>query len=162
MEKIPTQPDVQIIAISNVYCRMMHFKNKGDFEIGHYHTYDHGTLVSSGKILAEILEDESDNVKASKIFEAPNLIFVAKNFRHRLTALEDNTIVGCIHAMRDIEGEILSPEFLIEQKSFADKWEDSDDIKDHYHLYTELKRGVKTKRFSLTKEEFDFFNQFKN
>jgi quercetin dioxygenase-like cupin family protein len=142
------RPNVKIIAVSNVFCRMMTFEKSGDVEIGHQHSYDHGTLVSSGEVLVEIL-DSADGVVSSKVFTAPGLIFIEKDKRHRLTATKDNTVLACIHAMRDINGDLLAPDFLIEEKWFADKWEDSDNINDHYHLYTLIKRNVKTKPMTV-------------
>jgi hypothetical protein len=144
------KPEIKIIAVSNVYCRLMHFVNVGDFEIGHWHTYDHGTLISSGEVLVEQIGDNGE-VLASKVFTAPALVFVPKNFRHKITATKENTVAACIHAMRSIDGNLLSPDFLVDEKSFADKWEESDNINDHYHLYTHIKRGVTTERFSLGK-----------
>jgi hypothetical protein len=154
-------PDVKIIGISNVYCRSMHFKKQGDVELGHCHTYDHGTLVSTGKLLVEMLRDD-DTVISQKEFTGPSFIFISKWCRHRLTALEDNTVAVCIHAMRDIHGELLSPDFLIDEKWFADTWEDSDNIGDHYHLYTEVKRKVETSRFSITPNQRDALVAEKN
>ena len=148
------QPEIKIIAISNVYCRSMHFKNKGDVELGHCHTYDHGTLVSTGKLLVEMLRDDG-SVISQKVFEGPSFVFISKLCMHRLTALEDNTVAVCIHAMRDVEGNLLPPDFLIDEKWFADKWEDSDNINDHYHLYTEAKRNVVTTRFSISPQQRD-------
>ena len=106
-------PEIKIIALSNVYTRSMHFKNKGDIEEGHKHTYDHATLVSNGSLMVEML-DENDNVKHSKVFQAPNLIFINKDKKHRLIALQDNTVCACIHAIRTIDEEIVGPEFLVE------------------------------------------------
>lgn len=148
------EPEVKIIAISNVYCRSMHFKERGDFEMGHCHTYDHGTLVSTGKLLVEMLRDDG-SVISQKEFTGPSFVFISKLCKHRLTALEDNTVAVCIHAMRDVEGNLLEPDFLVEEKWFANKWEDSEIISDHYHLYTEVKRKVITDRFSLTTEQRD-------
>lgn len=148
------RPEIKIIAISNVYCRSMHFKEKGDFEIGHCHTYDHGTLVSTGKLLVEMLRDDG-SVISQKEFTGPSFIFIPKLCMHRLTALEHNTVAVCIHAMRDVQGNLLSPDFLVDEKWFADSWEDSDNIYDHYHLYTEVKRGVRAERLSLTPKERD-------
>lgn len=147
-------PEVKIIAISNVYCRSIHFKEKGDFEIGHCHTYDHGTLVSIGKLLVEMLRDDG-SVISQKEFTGPSFIFISKLCMHRLTALEDNTVAVCIHAMRDIDGNILSSDFLIEEKWFANLWEDSDNINDHYHLYTEVKRKIPTDGFSINPDQRD-------
>lgn len=143
-----SRPEIKIIAISNVYCRSLHFKNIGDIEEGHYHTYDHGTLVSSGKLLVEMLRDDG-SVISSKEFVGPSFVFVSKLCKHRLTSLEKNTIAVCIHAMRDIQGNILSSDFLIDEKWFADSWHDSDNINDHYHLYTEVKRNTLTDNISI-------------
>lgn len=148
------KPEVKIISISNVYCRSMHFKSKGDIEQGHCHTYDHGTLLSVGRLLVEMLRDDG-SVISSKEFTGPSFIFINKLCMHRLTALEDNTVAVCIHAMRDIEGNILPTDFLVDEKWFADTWHDSDNINDHYHLYTEVKRDIVTSRFSLTPEQRD-------
>lgn len=113
------QPDVKILAVSNVYCRLMNFAKKGDQEIGHYHSYDHGTLLASGKLLVEKL-DEHGNVNYTKEFIAPSFIFIAKDSKHVLTALEDNTVATCIHALRTIDETIIDPDFYVEQKELAD------------------------------------------
>ena len=106
-------PEIKIIALSNVFSRLMFFKNKGDIEDGHKHTYDHATLVSSGSVLVEILDDEGKS-ETSKVFEAPNMIYINKDKFHRLIALEDKTTCVCIHALRTIDEEIVAPDFLIE------------------------------------------------
>lgn len=108
------KPEITMMCISNVYTRTMHFKNKGDIEIGHKHTYDHGTLVSNGSVLYEVLDGLDGNAVASKIFEAPNMIFVDKNKYHRITALEDNTVCACIHALRTNDEELIPPDSFIE------------------------------------------------
>ena len=105
-------PIIKIIALSNVYTRMMHFLNKGDVEEGHKHTYDHATLVSSGSVQLDILDDFK-NVVDTNTFRAPTMIYIKKENNHRITALEDNTVCGCIHAVRTIDEEIVDPEFLI-------------------------------------------------
>lgn len=106
-------PEIKLIAVSNVFCRLMHFANVGDVEHGHEHTYDHATLVSTGSVVVDVLDD-NDEVVSSKVFNAPNMVFIHKDKRHRLTALEKDTVCSCIHAVRDVEGEILDPEFLVE------------------------------------------------
>lgn len=108
------RPEIKMICISNVFTRTMHFKNKGDVEYGHKHTYDHGTLVSSGSVLYEVLDGLDGNTVASKTFEAPNMIFVDKDKFHRITALEDNTVCACIHALRTNDEELVDPDCLIE------------------------------------------------
>ena len=106
-------PEIKIVCISNVYSRLMHFRNKGDVEDGHKHMFDHGTLVSSGSVLYEVLGD-NDQAVSSKVFTAPNFIFVDKDKNHRITALEKNTVCACIHALRTNDQELLDPDFLIE------------------------------------------------
>ena len=107
-------PQVQVVAVSNVYSRLMHFVNKGDIEIGHSHTYDHATLLSSGSVLYEVLDGPDGDTVAAKEFKAPGYIFVEKDKYHRITALEDNTVCACIHALRTIDEEIIDPSFFIE------------------------------------------------
>jgi hypothetical protein len=115
-------PEIKIIALSNIYSRLMHFRHKGDIELGHIHTFDHATLVSSGSVLVETL-DENYNIVFSKEFYAPNMIFIDKNKIHRLTALEDNTVCGCIHAVRTMDEEIIDPDFLIEPVTWNQRGE---------------------------------------
>lgn len=106
-------PLVKLISLSNVYTRMMHFIKKGDIEEGHKHTFDHATLVSSGSVLFEVLNDDG-TVMSSREFYAPDMVFIRKDKFHRITALEDNTVCGCIHALR-VEGEdIIDPDTFIE------------------------------------------------
>jgi quercetin dioxygenase-like cupin family protein len=106
-------PEIKVISLSNVYTRLMYFAKKGDVENGHKHTYDHATLVSSGSVMFETLDDLGNSL-TSKVFVSPNLVYVPKNKGHRITALEDNTVCGCIHAIRTIDQDIVSPEFLID------------------------------------------------
>lgn len=113
------RPEIKIMALSNVYCRLMNFVKKGDYELGHCHTYDHGTLLSSGMLEVEMYEEDGTLV-SSKQFSAPSFIFVDKNRLHRLTALEDNTVACCIHALRTIDETILDPDFFVEETILAD------------------------------------------
>jgi len=106
-------PSIKHISLSNVFTRIMHFEKKGDIEHGHKHVFDHATLVSTGSVLYEVLND-SEEVEASKVFVAPDMVFVKKDKFHRLTALEDNTVCGCIHALRTIEEDIIPPDSFVE------------------------------------------------
>ena len=106
-------PVIKIISLSNVFTKSMHFVEKGDVMQGHTHTYDHATLISSGAALFEML-DSNHNVVSAKVFNAPEMIYVPKDKIHRITALEDNTICACIHALRTIDEEIISPDSFTE------------------------------------------------
>ena len=111
------EPQIKILAAGNVFSRMMFFQKSGDTTYSHQHEYDHGTLLSYGSVLYEVL-DENKNVVKSKEFNAPTFIFVPKLTYHRLVALEDNTVCACIHALRTIDNELLDPDFLIDNKNF--------------------------------------------
>lgn len=112
--KTANPPEIKIICISNVYSRLMHFRNKGDVELGHKHTFDHGSLISSGSVLYEVLDEDNKTVISSKVFSAPNFVFVDKDKNHRITALEKDTVCACIHALKTNDQEIIDPDFLIE------------------------------------------------
>ena len=113
------RPEIKILAVSNVYSRLMHFHKKGDQELGHLHQYDHGTLLASGKVRVEKLNEKGE-VYYTKDFTAPTFLFIDKNARHVITALEDNTVATFIHALRSVEQDIVDPDFLIEEKELAD------------------------------------------
>ena len=85
--------EVKIGCVANLYSRMMHFKNVGDTEHTHTHSFDHLTLLASGSVKCTV--DDKDT-----IFKAPHMIYIHKDKMHRFTALEDNTVAYCIHAMR--------------------------------------------------------------
>jgi hypothetical protein len=125
-----SRPEIKIIAVSNVFSRLMHFKNAGDVEYGHTHTYDHATLVSSGSVRVDVTS--TDGIESSKNFIAPTMIFVPKDKRHSLTALEDNTVCVCIHALRTIDDAIVSPEFLVSPMVSENKGEIKNEINKAY------------------------------
>lgn len=100
-------PTVQIGCVANLYSRMMNFKNAGDIEQGHTHPFDHLTLLASGSL--KVIVDTKETV-----FTAPHMIYIHKDKRHELIALEDNTVAYCIHALRDGNGvdDILDPAMI--------------------------------------------------
>jgi hypothetical protein len=113
------RPEIKIMAVSNVYCRMMKFKQVGDYEMGHYHDYDHGTLLSKGSLRVEMFDQEG-NPTGTKIFQAPTFMFIEKFKVHKLTALEEDTIAVCIHALRTIDEEIIDPSFIVSETQLTD------------------------------------------
>ena len=87
-------PIIAVSCVASVYVRHMVFKNIGDIELGHSHQFDHQTLVAKGSI----------NVKANgkeTVFTAPHCVFIKAGVEHELTSLEEDTVVYCIHALRD-------------------------------------------------------------
>jgi len=99
-------PKVSIGYVGNVWSKQMHFEKTGDFEQGHTHCFDHLTLLASGSLKVEVEGQET-------IFKAPHMIYIHKDKMHGLTALEDNTVAYCIHAIRDkSSGDILDPSMI--------------------------------------------------
>jgi hypothetical protein len=135
-------PEIKILAVSNVYSRLMHFKKAGDQEQGHYHDYDHGTLLASGRLLVE--KETSDGSVVVKEFIAPTFIMIEKGATHLLTALEDNTVATCIHALKTIDEEIVDSSFIVEETVFADSPEqDKDGVTNIGKYFTD--KGMKYK-----------------
>jgi quercetin dioxygenase-like cupin family protein len=91
--KITEGPRKLAANAANVYVRIFQFKNAGDTNEGHKHTYDHITYLSRGRIKVFCDGKEYE-------FEAPFLFITPKDKVHRFEALEDNTEMACIHALR--------------------------------------------------------------
>ena len=104
---VDTAPLMKFAVISNVWVKMMVFQKAGNFNPGHSHTFDHGTLLTQGSVEVDI-----DGEKT--VFKAPTIIYIEKDKKHTITALEDNTIACCIHAIRDGEAieDIVSPDMI--------------------------------------------------
>lgn len=100
-------PKTTMAHVSNLWVRMMHFEKVGDQNEPHAHDFDHVTLLSKGR-----MEVDVDGCKT--VFNAPHLIYIIKGKRHYLTALEDDTIASCIHAVRtgEKEEDILDPTMI--------------------------------------------------
>lgn len=124
-------PEIKLLALSNIFSRMMYFQNKGDVEHGHKHVFDHATQVSYGSVLVEVLDDEN-TVTVSKVFKAPSMVFIDKDKFHRITALEDRTVCSCIHAIKTTDNEIVDPDFLIEPLLSTNKGELFQMVRDKY------------------------------
>lgn len=85
----------------NIWVRSHFLKKAGDTNGGgHYHYFDHVTLLISGKVLVEVDGFEP------KEFTAPTFIVIDKDHKHKFTALKDNSIYYCVYALRDENGEL--------------------------------------------------------
>lgn len=105
-------PEVKLGCVANLYSRMMHFKTAGDIEVGHTHQFDHLTLLAKGKLRVKVNDVTTD-------FTAPHMIYIRADQVHELTALTDNTVAYCIHALRDGNGveDIIDPSMIPEGTS---------------------------------------------
>jgi quercetin dioxygenase-like cupin family protein len=100
-------PRTTMACVSNLWVRMMHFDKAGDCNEGHEHNYDHITLLSKGSV-------EVDVEGQKTVFKAPHMIYIMAGKRHFLTALEDDTVASCLHALRtgEREEDILDPSMI--------------------------------------------------
>jgi quercetin dioxygenase-like cupin family protein len=100
-------PEVSLGCVANMFVRQMCFKQAGHTEQGHKHSFDHLTLLATGKLLVEVGEETT-------VFTAPAMIYINKDITHKLTALEPNTTAYCVHGLRDtnVSDDIISPEMI--------------------------------------------------
>lgn len=93
----------------------MHFKSAGDIEIGHSHPIDHLSLLATGSVLCIV-----DGISTE--FKAPMMIYIQKDKVHEFVALEDNTLIYCVHALRfgHAVEDILDPAMIPNGKSGMD------------------------------------------
>jgi len=87
--------DIKIV--DNVFVKMIPLKEVGTLERGHSHTFDHITLLSTGAVLMRAKGQEVEHV-------APKLIVTPKGIKHEFEAIQPNTTLYCIHAIRDGDG----------------------------------------------------------
>ena len=85
----------------NVWVRSHTYRKAGDTNAGgHYHRFDHVTLLVKGAIRVEVEGCEP------KRFVAPTFVIIEKDKKHKVTALEDDTVYYCVFALRDIDGNV--------------------------------------------------------
>ena len=95
-------PGFNLGYFGNVWIKQSVLKKTGDYAPGHKHNFDHVSLLTSGKVEVEV----EGKIKE---FIAPTIIIIRKEYEHKFTALEDNTIFYCIFALRDFDGEVFDP-----------------------------------------------------
>lgn len=84
----------------NIWVRQNYLPTAGEFSPGHFHYFDHVSLLAKGKVRVEVEGFEP------KEFTAPTFIVIKKEHKHKFTALEDDTLWYCVFALRDVNGEV--------------------------------------------------------
>jgi len=84
--------DVKLV--DNVFVKMMHLKAIGDVHAGHAHEFDHITLLATGSVKMKHDNGEQE-------FTAPQLIVTPKGITHEFSAITNDVLLCCIHAIRD-------------------------------------------------------------
>lgn len=102
-----SMPESKLSCVSNLWVRQMHFARAGDQNEGHEHNFDHITLLAKGSVEVDV-----DGQKT--VFKAPHMIYILAGKKHFLTALEDDTLAYCVHALRtgENEADILDPSMV--------------------------------------------------
>ncbi len=95
----------------NIFFRPMEFPVKGSKTSGHTHKFDHVTWVSSGSVRVRAREvdpatNDAIGPVVDRIYIAPAVVCIKKNWMHEFEALEDGTRADCIFALRDWKGEV--------------------------------------------------------
>lgn len=73
---------------------MMAYTDVGESHEGHAHEFDHITLLATGSVRMI-----HDNGEAE--YTAPHLIVTPKGIAHQFITTSPNTVLCCIHAIRD-------------------------------------------------------------
>ncbi len=94
IEKPIRRMDGDIRFVDNVFVKMIPLNGIGDKVAGHAHVFDHITLLSVGKVRMK-----HDN--GEQVHTAPCLIVTPKGITHEFTNLVDQSILCCIHAIRN-------------------------------------------------------------
>lgn len=100
---------VKIGSVGSIYVHAYFMEKAGERNDGHSHTYDHFMLLSRGAV--EVESNGRRSVFRCTQEEPFALIFIPRGVQHHITALEDNTVLSCLHALhsRDNPGDILDP-----------------------------------------------------
>jgi hypothetical protein len=114
---------------------MMHFKRKGDMMRGHYHNYDHITLLSKGSV--RITKDTGEQ----EILTAPAMYLTKHDVRHEIEALEDDCVASCVHAIRDDDGTVIDPTPELSEHTITDHNPTQEEDNAAAELVDRLNRG---------------------
>lgn len=93
-------PSIHSAVCGNQYFHIMSFAKAGDFIPTHEHAYDHVSQILRGS--ARVIGPGKD-----EIGKAGDFIDVPAGAAHGFTALEDETVVQCVHILRWPDGTIV-------------------------------------------------------
>lgn len=96
---------IKTASTGNLAIYQMTFKEAGEFNEGHAHSYHHFTLVASGRVSIETV----GSGKPPSEHAGGAMVWIPKDVAHRMVALEPFTVVYCIHALHKLDdpGDVL-------------------------------------------------------
>jgi len=109
--KAPREMKGDVKIVDNVFVKMIPLNGVGDKVAGHAHVFDHITLLSIGSV-----HMKHDNGETTYV--APCLIVTPKGICHEFTNLVEQSILSCIHAIRDGDGvDDIAPQNITEDEA---------------------------------------------
>lgn len=102
------EPKHHMMIAGNLCVVMNRFEKEGDAGWGHEHHFDHQSLLTNGKVMVNV-----DGVVTKH--EAPKMLFIPAGKKHQFVALADDTILWCVHAVRDGDGDVIDPDSRVDQ-----------------------------------------------
>lgn len=89
----------------NIYIRKNEDLPLGHVTPGHFHEFDHTTIVFLGAV--RVKATLPDGLIIERDFHAPNHFLVRKDVLHEITALEDGTTYWCVYSHRTPQGDVV-------------------------------------------------------
>lgn len=141
--------DTKLIFQHNIFVKQMNFGDANVTYCGHHHDYDHVTLVASGKVRVKFAAVPEAGIPEEVKEYTGVSTFITRSFReHEITSLEPNTVVCCVHAVREENGEIVVPEVDDEHRHDPDH---------KFHGWGDIEKivGKKPQRMAFTAQPVD-------
>lgn len=93
------------LASGNIYLRPNLLNADRPVIYGHTHNFDHTTFVQQGKVRVIARKDGVEI--ADQVFTAPDFFLVKADVEHEIINLVEESLVYCIYAHRNPQGEIV-------------------------------------------------------
>jgi quercetin dioxygenase-like cupin family protein len=101
----PEQPyGVEIKMADGIFVKQMAVPKAGTIIPQHSHKYEHLSMLARGSV--HVLRDGED----AGLFYAPTGITIPAGCKHTFRTLEDNTVIYCIHNIKDAESVEIAEE----------------------------------------------------
>lgn len=100
LKVLESQPEEFFRQTGNIFIKRMYLEKRGYSCFGHSHKHDHISLLAHGAVSMN-----------GKVFKAPYFIDVPSGTHHQFIALEDETVLYCVHDTKGLEVEDLGESF---------------------------------------------------
>lgn len=107
------QPPLWEHSADGLFIKQIYLHEAGSVVPQHSHRFAHTTLLAMGKIHAWAGEEDLG------ILVAPCPILIKAKVKHTFQALEDHTLLYCIHNIRDRDGVEIHEEHQLPNSLFA-------------------------------------------